>query len=200
MISNNPLSADRVYEIPCQTFGSRPPAKITWSMDNKELLPPKYNYSQTDSPDGNVTTSTLSFVATRQDNGRTLTCRASNHLVQNGVEEATVKLNVFYVPILHLSLGSSLNPDDIEEGDDVYFECKVNANPEAYKVLWKHNADNRREIEDVGTEVMETLMLLKGSLFDSRPPNVMISVPQIESLGSRVIEMMGKLRRVLRKE
>ncbi len=37
-------------------------------------------------------------------------------------------------------------------------------------------ADNRREIEDVGTEVMETLMLLKGSLFDSRPPNVMISV------------------------
>ena len=48
-----------------------------------------------DSPDGNVTTSTLSFVATRQDNGRTLTCRASNHLVQNGVEEATVKLNVF---------------------------------------------------------------------------------------------------------
>lgn len=43
------------------------------------------------------------------------------------------------VPILHLSLGSNLNPDDIEEGDDVYFECKVNANPEAYKVLWKHN-------------------------------------------------------------
>lgn len=43
------------------------------------------------------------------------------------------------VPILHLSLGSNLNPDDIEEGDDVYFECKVNANPWAYKVLWKHN-------------------------------------------------------------
>lgn len=43
------------------------------------------------------------------------------------------------VPILHLSLGSNLNPDDIEEGDDVYFECKVNANPSAYKVLWKHN-------------------------------------------------------------
>lgn len=43
------------------------------------------------------------------------------------------------VPILHLSLGSNLNPDDIEEGDDVYFECKVNANPWAYKVVWKHN-------------------------------------------------------------
>lgn len=32
-----------------------------------------------------------------------------------------------------------MNPDDIEEGDDVYFECKVRANPDAYKVVWKHN-------------------------------------------------------------
>lgn len=32
-----------------------------------------------------------------------------------------------------------MNPEDIEEGDDVYFECKVNANPSAYKVVWKHN-------------------------------------------------------------
>lgn len=38
-----------------------------------------------------------------------------------------------------MELGSNLNPDDIEEGDDVYFECKVHANPVAYKVIWKHN-------------------------------------------------------------
>lgn len=104
---------------------------------------------------------------TRSDNGKSLTCRANNPVVKGGVEEATIKLNVFCeyfpvhledavilvlniiylmfelvfldVPILHLSLGSNLNPDDIEEGDDVYFECKVNANPWAYKVVWKHN-------------------------------------------------------------
>ncbi|KAJ8957725.1 hypothetical protein NQ318_017622 [Aromia moschata] len=93
--SNNPLSADRKYEIPCQTFGSRPPAKITWIMDGKELLSPDYNATQTDSEDGNSTTSLLFFVPTRQDNGRSLTCRASNHRVQSGVEEATVKLNIF---------------------------------------------------------------------------------------------------------
>lgn len=28
---------------------------------------------------------------------------------------------------------------DIEEGDDVYFECNVEANPAAYKIVWKHN-------------------------------------------------------------
>jgi hypothetical protein len=41
--------------------------------------------------------------------------------------------------MLKLELGSNLNPDDIEEGDDVYFECKVHSNPWAYKVVWKHN-------------------------------------------------------------
>uniref|UniRef100_A0A1B0AS06 Ig-like domain-containing protein n=1 Tax=Glossina palpalis gambiensis TaxID=67801 RepID=A0A1B0AS06_9MUSC len=43
------------------------------------------------------------------------------------------------IPTLQLDLGSNLNPEDIEEGDDVYFECKVHANPAAYKVIWKHN-------------------------------------------------------------
>jgi len=44
---------------------------------------------------------------------------------------------------LQLDLGSNLNPEDIEEGDDVYFECKVHANPAAYKVVWKHNVSEQ---------------------------------------------------------
>ncbi|KRT85296.1 Immunoglobulin, partial [Oryctes borbonicus] len=112
---------------------------MSWWMDKRELKPPLYNNSQTDSADGNMSTSILTFVPTRLDNDRTLTCKAANHLVPHGIEEASIKLNVFYIPILHLTLGSNLNPEDIEEGDDVYFECKVNANPWAYKVLWKHN-------------------------------------------------------------
>ena len=43
------------------------------------------------------------------------------------------------MPHVRLELGSKMNPEDIEEGDDVYFECIVKANPTAYKVLWKHN-------------------------------------------------------------
>lgn len=46
---------------------------------------------------------------------------------------------IIVIPTLQLDLGSNLNPEDIEEGDDVYFECKVHANPAAYKVIWKHN-------------------------------------------------------------
>lgn len=35
-----------------------------------------------------------------------------------------------------IKLGSSLRANDINEGDDVYFECDVRANPKAYKLAW----------------------------------------------------------------
>lgn len=40
-----------------------------------------------------------------------------------------------------LSFGLNLEPNNIAEGNDVYFECKINANPEVYKVVWLHNVN-----------------------------------------------------------
>lgn len=40
------------------------------------------------------------------------------------------------VPVVSIKLGSSLKANDINEGDDVYFECEVRANPRSYKLLW----------------------------------------------------------------
>ena len=42
-------------------------------------------------------------------------------------------------PTVILSFGSNLDPTQIAEGNDVYFECKISANPEVYKVVWLHN-------------------------------------------------------------
>ena len=42
-------------------------------------------------------------------------------------------------PIVALSFGLNLDPSNIAEGNDVYFECKISANPEVYKVVWLHN-------------------------------------------------------------
>ncbi|KPJ21625.1 Peroxidasin-like [Papilio machaon] len=38
-----------------------------------------------------------------------------------------------------MSLGSTLNPNDIKEGDDVYFECNIRANPKEHRISWYHN-------------------------------------------------------------
>lgn len=35
--NNQPLSADRNYDIECQAIGSRPPAKITWWLNGQEV-------------------------------------------------------------------------------------------------------------------------------------------------------------------
>lgn len=47
--------------------------------------------------------------------------------------------NFVDVPIVGLELGSKLQLDAIKEGDDVYMECNIRANPWVTKVAWKHN-------------------------------------------------------------
>ncbi len=42
-------------------------------------------------------------------------------------------------PILNLTIGSSLDPSNIREGDDVYFECHVAARPAVQAVQWTLN-------------------------------------------------------------
>jgi len=39
-------------------------------------------------------------------------------------------------PIVNLTLGANLNPENIRQGDDVYFECKHTANPPVQKITW----------------------------------------------------------------
>ncbi|XP_026479796.1 synaptogenesis protein syg-2 [Ctenocephalides felis] len=149
-ITNNPqpLSAGRSYEIPCQSVGSRPPVRITWSLGGTDLS----THVQNDTIDGNVSISTLTFTPRREDNGKTLVCTAlhpyyhnisatGNPMVGIGMKDFqhAIVLNVYYMPMLNLSLGANMNPDDIEEGDDVYFDCQMDSNPYAYKVVWKHN-------------------------------------------------------------
>ena len=48
-------------------------------------------------------------------------------------------INVSDLPRVKLNLGSTLDPDNIKEGDDVYFECSINAKPRVYKIVWKFN-------------------------------------------------------------
>lgn len=53
------------------------------------------------------------------------------------MNETYLSLSIFSdTPVVSIKLGSSLKANDINEGDDVYFECEVRAKPKFYKLLW----------------------------------------------------------------
>uniref|UniRef100_A0A182JBS5 Ig-like domain-containing protein n=1 Tax=Anopheles atroparvus TaxID=41427 RepID=A0A182JBS5_ANOAO len=74
-----------------------------------------------------------------EDDGKLITCRAENPNVTGLFLETSWKIEVVYPPIVSLRLGSTLSADDIKEGDDVYFECHVLANPPWRKLHWLHD-------------------------------------------------------------
>ncbi|XP_059048007.1 neural cell adhesion molecule 1-B-like [Achroia grisella] len=82
----------------------------------------------------NLTVSVMSFVPTLDDDGKPITCRAENPNVTTLFMETSWTISVVYPPVVKLRLGSSLAAGDIKEGDDVYFECHVRANPPARKL------------------------------------------------------------------
>ncbi|XP_037073230.1 uncharacterized protein LOC119094260 [Pollicipes pollicipes] len=131
-----PFSAGRQYQLVCQCVGSRPPALLTWYLGSARLAATP---ATTTSHQGNVTLTTLQFTPRPEDNQKTLFCRCQNPKVDSATLEDSWRIAVHYAPAASVTLGSSLDPGKIKEGDGVYFECSISANPPVYKKEWKHN-------------------------------------------------------------
>jgi hypothetical protein len=151
------MIADRKYELMCESVGSRPEASIYWLKGRKPLKKSREVVTS------NSTVSTLIYTPTTEDDGKTITCRAENPKVTGlnlettwtmsvyckfaAFEKETFvrlfdKVVVFFIavpPFITLRIGSSLSSDDIKEGDDVYFECAITANPQWRRLTWLHN-------------------------------------------------------------
>ncbi|XP_018895805.1 nephrin isoform X2 [Bemisia tabaci] len=124
----HPLSADTSYEIVCEVIGARPKPNVTWWLDAKQL----HTAKEPVLVDDNSTISTLKFIPKLGDTGKTLACRA-------GSLEHLWTLNIYHVPVVSLGLHRSLSSVDLREGIDVYLECNITANPNVYRVTWRHN-------------------------------------------------------------
>ncbi|XP_049827680.1 neural cell adhesion molecule 1-like isoform X2 [Schistocerca gregaria] len=129
------LEAGQTVVLECEAVGSRPEAVISWWRDNYQLDRGKVE------TDGNETVvlSRLTFQPLPDDDGHVLRCHAENPRIPASGLEAQLHLNVVYAPVVRLQLGNSLNPDDIKENDDVYFECSIRANPKEHRIAWLHD-------------------------------------------------------------
>ncbi|CAK1578768.1 unnamed protein product [Parnassius mnemosyne] len=132
-----PLSAGRKAEIWCKSAGARPPVTITWWLGGNKLH--FETKQQIEMKDGNETQSLLQWTPLKEHNGQILACRAEHTKFNQSTIESRLNLNIYYIPIATMHFSTKINPNDIEEGDDVYFGCEVDANPPAYKVVWEHN-------------------------------------------------------------
>ncbi|XP_058120917.1 uncharacterized protein LOC131290367 [Anopheles ziemanni] len=131
--STESLAAHKEYQIVCQSTGARPNAVIQWTKGKKTLKRIKEHSVR------NTTVSVLTFVPTVEDDGRLLGCRAQNPKVVGLFLEHFQNISVHYPPVVILHLGSTLAMDDIKEGDDIYFECKIQSNPAWRRLTWLHN-------------------------------------------------------------
>jgi len=132
---NYPMSAGQRYNIQCEAVGSRPVPTITWWIGDTQV-----NVLQTQletSSDSNVTTSSISLLATANHAKKTLTCKAAIHNLANSDVETTQMLDIQYISAAKLSLGSSVEISQVKRGDDVYLECNVDANPRPHKITWE---------------------------------------------------------------
>ncbi|XP_076333636.1 protein turtle-like [Tachypleus tridentatus] len=129
-----PLSENEKVHLECYSWGARPPARMTWWKDGIKI----FSASATTTVE-NITISNLYFTPEIHDNGKILTCRADNPDIVNSALEAKWKLDVMYLPILSLALKTKVQNDLVKEGDDVYFECNIKANPQVTEIGWQFN-------------------------------------------------------------
>ncbi|XP_039283204.1 nephrin isoform X2 [Nilaparvata lugens] len=159
LAEKGPLSAGHEYEIPCQTFGSRPTPVVTWWKAGRKI---QSNIRESVSSDGNVTISMLIYVPKIEDSGQVISCRVMNSHFPAQVMEDSLTLNIHYAPVVSLELGSSLNATTIKEGMDVYFDCSVQAYPWIRRLSWLHNNEDVENNASLGRIITNQTLVLQA--------------------------------------
>jgi hypothetical protein len=90
---NELLTAGRPIPIRCETWGSFPPAKVTWLLDGEPIRQGEVTENHA-GMDANLTTNILTLRVSAENDGAELTCRASNPWFSNGALEDKRRISV----------------------------------------------------------------------------------------------------------
>ncbi|XP_063218435.1 nephrin-like [Bacillus rossius redtenbacheri] len=152
------LVAGVQVSLSCEVLGSRPPAVVTWWRDSRKL---RRGEVETSGGEGREV-STLTFSPAPEDDGRLLQCRADNPSMAAAGLDDSLALNVVYPPLVSLRLGSTLDAADIKQGEDVYFECEVRANPREHRIAWTHDGAAVGQNVSWGVILSTSSLVLQG--------------------------------------
>jgi len=124
------LTAGLTYNFSCESQGSSPFVVFNWTIldQQEEKVDSRYL--------GN--TSVINVVASVLDHNSTLVCEAFNPLLPNQRVQDQMPINIHYKPKISLSLGTSIEMNNIKEGEDIYLECLVDSRPEVSKLYYTH--------------------------------------------------------------
>ncbi|KAJ8925413.1 hypothetical protein NQ315_009245, partial [Exocentrus adspersus] len=178
------LVANEDISVQCEVTGSRPKALVTWTRDNRPFRRGKVL------EEGNETSviSTITFVPVPEDDGSIFKCVGENPQLTGVGLEDSFKLNVVYPPQVALHLGSTLNPEDIKEGDDVYFECNIKANPKQHKITWYHDGTLVTQNMSSGIIISAQSLVLQGvTRWQSGAYTCLAANPRGETVSSPVV-------------
>ncbi|XP_022236798.1 nephrin-like isoform X3 [Limulus polyphemus] len=159
--NNRPLSAEKPSKLVCHGTGSRPIAQLSWWIGGKKLQSAKKRSSFDANHIGNKTTSVLIIKPNIDDNGKYLSCRAENPLIPGSAVESGWKLDVHYIPQLSLRLGSKLRHSHIQEDNDVYLDCTIQANPPASEIVWKFEGSELSANSSLGIIISNQSLVLQ---------------------------------------
>jgi len=123
----------------CRTWGARPAAVITWFNGSRPFSEQPAGQVALQDDNTYETQSRISFVASRFENGESITCEANNQVLDHYREEpqrASVNLAVLYPPVVDVSPANITT----NETREVMIYCTYEANPTSLNaVRWYRN-------------------------------------------------------------
>jgi len=137
--AERPLEEGSMVSLMCRTWGARPAAVITWFNGSRPFSEQPAGQVALQDDNTYETQSRISFMASRFENGESITCEANNQVLDHYREEpqrAAVNLAVLYPPVVDVS------PTNIttNETREVMIYCTYEANPTSLNaVRWYRN-------------------------------------------------------------